>query len=185
MLSRECSTRISVNAISHWFVLAIFLFPLAGYATIVASVAAADKVAELQTHFDHESHATSKVKILERLGEAQFASATRAQQAGNYSDIGFVCEKFRDNVRTSFDLLKVQVPDAEKHADGYRHLELVTRRGIREVEDLLIIVPQEVRPPIEIVRTDLVKMDDELIHLLFPRRTKDPEQTPPPPGVTP
>ena len=102
--------------------------------------------------------------------------------AGNFGDIGLICEKFRDNVRAAFDLLKKQEPNADKHPDGYRHLELQTRRGIREVEDLLIIVPEEVRPPIEIVRGDLIQIDDELIHLLFPRRTKDADTNPPPPA---
>jgi hypothetical protein len=161
--------------------LALFLclVPWIHIAGVVTNSVTADKVGELQSHFDHESHATSKVKLLEKLGEAQFASATSAQHAGNFNDIGIICEKFRDNVRSAFDLLRKQEPNAEKHADGYRHLELLTRRGIRDVEDLLIIVPEEIRPPIELVRSDLIQIDDELIHFLFPRRSKDAPKTPP------
>lgn len=166
-----------------WAVFALCLLPLASSAGVNAGPVPADRLAELQAHFDRESHATSKVKILEKLGQAQFASATSDQQAGNFADIGSICEKFRDNVRAAFDLLKKQESNAEKHPEGYRHLELQTRRGIREVEDLLVIVPGEIRPPIEIVRGDLIQIDDELIHLLFPRRTKDVPPTPPPSGA--
>ncbi len=187
MFSNECSTRSSRRTVRFLFTLVFCALPLVLSARVETSVVTADKVPELQAHFDRENHATSKIKLLEKLGQAQFAAATSAQQAGNFNDIGFICEKFRDNVRTAFDLLKKQEPNAEKHPEGYRHLELQTRRGIREVEDLLIIVPQEVRPPIEIVRGDLVQIDDELIHLLFPSRAYPPEKNSPPPpsGGTP
>ncbi len=135
--------------------------------------AAQDKVSEFQSHFDLEPRATSKIRILEKLGEAQFAKATHAQKESNFLDIGFILEKYRDNVRTAFELLKKQEPNSDKHAEGYRHLELQVRRGIREVEEILIIVPEEVRPPLQIVREDLIHIDDELIHAIFPRRTKE------------
>jgi hypothetical protein len=47
------------------------------------------------------------------------------------------------------------------------------------VEDTLLVTPDDVRPPLEIVRKDLIEMDDALIHLLFPRRTKDPVKVAP------
>jgi hypothetical protein len=47
------------------------------------------------------------------------------------------------------------------------------------VEDTLLAAPEEVRPPLEIVRKDLIDTDDALIRLLFPRRTKDPVKVPP------
>ena len=161
--------------------LILCVLPLAPLSTVVN----ADRVNEFQLQFDHEPRARSKIKIMEKLSEAQFAAAIRAQKSGNFNDIGLIFEKYRDNVSSAFDLLKQQEPNADKHADGYRHLELQTRRGIREVEDVLIIVPAEVRPPLDIVREDLIHLDDELIHLLFPRRTKEIEKVPPPAGAIP
>jgi hypothetical protein len=152
---------------------------------VCVAVIAADKVQELQEHFDREPHAGNKAKILERLGVAQFGAATNADKAEDYSAVGLIFEKYRDNVRSCFDLLRKQEPDADRHGDTYRRLELQTRRGIREVEEMLIIVPGVVRPPLQIVRKDLIDIDDELIHLLFPRRTKDVEGTPPPPEEQP
>lgn len=181
MFLNECSTRNNRQAASSFSTFVLWVLPLVLSITVATNIVSADKVAELQSHFDKEGHATSKVKLLEKLGQAQFAAATTAQRAGDFGDIGFICEKFRDNVRSAFDLLKKQEPNVEKHPEGYRHLELQTRRGIREVEDLLIIVPAEVRPPIEIVRGDLIQTDDELIRLLFPARTKPAEKTSPPP----
>jgi hypothetical protein len=140
---------------------------------------ATDKVKELQGHFDKESHASSKIRALDKLADAQFEAASKAGQAGNYVAVGLTFEKYRDNVRATFELLKKQEPDADRHPGGYRQLELQVRRGIREVEDMLLAAPQEMRPPLGIVRQDLLNIDDELIRLLFPRRTKDPEKAPP------
>jgi hypothetical protein len=53
------------------------------------------------------------------------------------------------------------------------------RQGIREAEDTILVAPEDVRPPLEIVRKDLIDVDDALIRQLFPRRTKDPGKVPP------
>lgn len=143
-------------------------------------VSANDKVKELQDHFDKESHASSKVKSLDKLADAQFESATKAIQANDFSAAGLAFEKYRDNVRVAFDLLKKQEPDVDRHPSGYRQLELQVRKGIREVEEVQMVAPPDMRPPLEIVHKDLIEMDDELIRLLFPRRSRDPEKVPPP-----
>jgi hypothetical protein len=148
-----------------------------------------DKLTELQQHFDRESRASGKIKTLDRLSEAQFAAESNLESASNFSEAVLIFEKYRDNLRDAFELLKKQEPDAEKHSTPYRHLELQTRRGIREVEQTLLVAPLELRPPLELVRKDIVEMDDELIRLLFPRRTKIPAKPPekdaPPPEAKP
>ena len=141
--------------------------------------AATDKLKELQTHFDRESHAGAKIKDLQKLGALEFDAAIQASKAGDFVSVGLVFEKYRDNVRQAFQLLRKQEPDADRHPGGYRQLELEVRQGIREVEDALLAAPEDLRPPLEIVRKDLIEMDDALIRLLFPRRTKDPVKAPP------
>ncbi len=144
-----------------------------------------DKLKELQEHFDHENHAGSKVKDLQKLAAAQFEAATAAGSAGDYMTVGFIFEKYRDNVRSTFELLKKQEPDADRHPSSFRQLELGVRQGIREVEDTLLVSPEPLRPPLEIVHKDLIQIDDALINLLFPRRTKDPVKVPPSPEAKP
>lgn len=157
------------------------------WVTLLACGAAlgVDKVEELQKSFDKETHAGSKIKTLEKLSDAQFEVTRKAGAAGDFNTVGFTFEKYRDNVRACFDLLKRQEPDADKHSGDYRRLELQTRRGIREVEDTLVMAPPELRPPLEIVHKDILDMDDELIRLLFPKRTPEPEKLPPAPEAKP
>jgi len=157
----------------------------AAFLLICFVLAGADKLTELQERFDRDAHATGKIKTLDKLGTAQFEAAAKAGKAEDYFAVGLIFEKYRDNVRTAFELLKKQEPDADRHAEGYRHLELQARRGIREVEETLIVVPDVVRPPLQIVRQDLITTDDELIGILFPRRTKEPVKVPPPPETKP
>jgi len=163
----------------HFFVpLAVML--LAGGAT-----GAADRVEELQKSFDKETHAGGKIRALERLTDTQFEVIRKASASGDFNTVGFTFEKYRDNVRACLDLLKKQEPDADKHSTDYRRLELQTRRGIREVEDTLVIAPPEVHPPLEIVHKDILDMDDELIRLLFPKRTPEPVKVPSAPEARP
>ncbi|MFI5096234.1 MAG: hypothetical protein ACHQIK_22675 [Candidatus Acidiferrales bacterium] len=155
------------------------MFALVIFLLVCSSIFAADKTKELQDHFDRDPHATTRIKTLDKLSQAQFESATKAGEAGDYTTVGLIFEKYRDNIRTAFELLRKEEPDPDRHGNSYRHLELQVRRGVREVEETLIVVPDPVRPPLQIVRQDLISFDDELIRLLFPRRTKDPRKVPP------
>ena len=141
----------------------------------------ADKVSDLQDRFDKEPHAANKVHILDKLAEAQFEAAAKADKDGDSIAVGLTFEKYRDNVRSVFELLRKQEPDADRHAGGYRHLELQARKGIREVEQTLVVVSAEMRPPLEIVRKDLLDLDDQLIRLLFPTRAGEPPKAAPKP----
>jgi hypothetical protein len=84
--------------------------------------------------------------------------------------------------------LKKQHPDAERQSNGYRQLEIHVRKGIREVDETILVSPEDYKPPLQIVRQDLVGMDDELLKMLFPRRPVEKHETAPPaekPGTTP
>lgn len=161
------------------------MFAAVVFLLVCSSLFATDKLKELQDRFDRDPHAATKIKTLDKLGLAMFDSADKAEQAGDYATVGFIFEKYRDNVRAAFELLRKEEPDPERHGTIYRHLELQVRRAVREVEETLVVVPDPVRPPLQIVRLDLISFDDELIHLLFPRRTKDPPKVPSPPEAKP
>lgn len=152
---------------------------ICGLALLLSALtfAATETVPELQARFDGESDSVRKAKLLQKLGDAQFEVARRAGKEGDNNTAGFTLEKYRDNVRAALGALKKQHPDAEKHSNGYRQLEIHARKGIREVEETLLVAPAEYKPPLEIVRRDLAAMEDELIKLLFPRRPADKKAT--------
>lgn len=123
---------------------------------------------ELQQRFDREGNAVHKAKLITKLGDAQFAALHTAETAEDYTAVGTIMEKYRDNVRVAFEALQKEHPDASRNSSGYRELQIHTRRGIREVVDALRSAPDEFKPPLELVRKDLVAMDDKMLELLFP-----------------
>ena len=135
-----------------------------------------DKLSDLQTRFDHESNSVHKARVLAKLSAAQFEETRRLEKAGDFNRVGLLWEKYRDDARATFDALKKQHPDAERQSNGYRELEVGLREGIRELDQTRLIAPTEFIPPLLIVRGDLAAMDDEVLRMLFPRRSIDPPQ---------
>jgi hypothetical protein len=131
--------------------------------------AATEDVNALQARFDRETNSVHKAKLLERLGDAQLELTRRASQSNDYKTIGLVMEKYRDNARAAVDALKKDHPDAEHHTGGYKQLQIHVHKALRDVDQTLVVAPDEYRPPLEIVRRDLAAIDDELLDLLFPR----------------
>jgi len=137
---------------------------------MIFPVVAQESLAELQAHFDRENNSIKKAKLLVKLGDVQFEESRRAGRAGDNNTVDATMEKFRDNVRAALEALKKQHPDAEKHSNGYRQMEMQVKQGIREVEDSMLAAPPAYKPPLQLVRQDLITMDDEMIRLLFPLR---------------
>jgi hypothetical protein len=146
---------------------------------LCAGVFAAATVQELQARFDRETDAVRRAKIFEKLGNAQFEEARKSGNAGDYSAVGLAMEKYRDNARSAFDALKKNQPDAERHPNGYKQLQFHVHRGLRELDEILVVAPAEYRPPLRLVRQDLAAINDELLHMLFPRRPGEHSATPP------
>jgi hypothetical protein len=144
--------------------LAIML--LGGLPAVV--LAATETVAQLQGRFDREANSVRKAKLLERLGDAQMEQTRQASQANDFSTVDSVMEKYRDNVRAAAEALKKEHPNAERHTNGYKQLQIHVHKSIRELDEMLVVAPSEYRPPLDLVRRDLAAMDDDLLKLLFP-----------------
>ena len=138
-----------------------------------AALGAADQISQLQARFDHENNSVRKAKLLEKLGDAQFDATRHASQANDYQSVDLILEKYRDNARVAMDALKREHPDAERHTSGFKQLQMHIHRSLRELDEALLVSPPEFKPPLELVKRDLVAMDDELLKMLFPRRPLD------------
>jgi hypothetical protein len=154
-------------------------------ALVCLVVVAADRVSELQARFDQETNSVRKAKLLQKLGDEQFAETRLASQANDYKTVGQVMEKYRDNARAAMDALKKEHPNAERQMGGYKQLQIHVHRGLRELDEMLVLAPTEFRPPLLLVRQDLVSMDDELLLMLFPHRPDKKKPAAPPASVPP
>jgi len=154
---------------------------------LTGSIVAADKLSDLQAKFDRENKGVAKAKLLEKLGDEQILAARAAGHQGDYSTAGLILEKYRDNGRAAVEALTKQQADAERHPNGFRQAEMALRRGIREVDEMLLVAPDFYRPPLQIVRRDLIDLNDRLLRALFPRRAEPtaPPQKPESSGTPP
>ena len=125
---------------------------------------------DLQARFEHESNSVHKAKLFEKLGDEQLAETRRASRDSDFVTVGMVMEKYRDNARGSLDALKKQHPDAERQLSGYKQLQMHIRKALRDLKEILLLAPPEVKPPLQLVQQDLANMDDELLRMLFPPR---------------
>ena len=166
---------------THRVALPILMAALCGVAVIVA----ADKLSELQSRFDSETNGVHKAKMLQRLGDAEFEEASRAEKADDYTTVDLIMEKYRDNVRAASDALEKENPDGERHPGGYKQLEMHVQKGLRQIDELLLIAPTEFKPPLQLVRKDLLSLDDKLLRSLFPRRHENKPTVPATPPTTP
>src|ERR1700737_4148065 len=96
------------------------------------------RVPDLQAQFVRESNPIRKAKLLQRLGDAQFLVAHREQARENYDGVVGIYQTYRDNVRASLTGLKGARPDAERHSDGYRQLQIQLRKGLRDLEETIL-----------------------------------------------
>ena len=141
---------------------------------------AQNQVAELQGQFNRENDATRKVKILTKLGDAQFALMRKETGEGKYEQALRTLEEYRDEVRTAETALKATGADAERKPGGFKQLQIQVRKGLREIDQTILAMPDEQRRPFDTVRRDLLLIDKELIDMLFPRQPgKDPEKEKP------
>ena len=165
----------------------LVMLSAAAPACLVAAATDTDTVSDLQTRFDHETNSVRKAKLLAKLGDEQFAETRLASHDNDYLTVGQVMEKYRDNARAAMDALKKEHPNAERQMGGYKQLQIHVHRGLRELDELLVLAPPEFRPPLLLVRQDLVSMDDELLRRLFPPRPekKRPEAPLSPPEKQP
>ena len=154
------------------------------------AVNSGETLEELQRRFDNEADGVNKAKMLQKLGDAQFVREREAVKASDFSTAGLIMEKYRDNVRAALEAVIKAHPDGERHPNGYKQLQMHVEAGLREVQDLLTAAPDPYQPPLEIVKSDLLKLDRETLHRLFPRRPGE-KPLPPkpsadaPPAVTP
>lgn len=161
-------------------------------AALCGVMAAEDKLGELQARFDNEQNGVRKAKQLQKLGDAEFGEASRAEKAGDYTTVDLTLEKYRDNVRAASMALERDNPDGERHPNGYKQLEMHVQKGLRQVDEIILVAPTEFKPPLQLVRQDLLSLDDELLRYLFPRKHENkppvaptPTGTPPDPEVQP
>ena len=152
----------------------------AGFCSLLIFPALAqDRIAELQAQFNRENDPVRKAKVLPRLGDAQLNLVRKETDAGHYTQALKIIEEYRDEVKAAEAALKASGVDPERKPAGFKQLQIHVRKSLREIEQTVLVVPDEQRPAFEAIRQELMGIEKELIDLLFPRqpgKTPNPEK---------
>ena len=147
-------------------------------AILFPAARAQDRIAELQAQFNRETDPVRKAKILPKLGDAQFDQLRRQTDTGDYVQALRILGDYRNEVKTAETALKGTGVDAERKPAGFKQLEIHLRKSLRELDQTILVLPDDQRPPFQDIRQELAGIEKELIDRLFPRQpVKNPTQT--------
>ena len=131
---------------------------------------AQDRLAFTLNQYQHEVDPARKARDLVKLGDAQIDLARQQLKAGEDVKSLDTLEQYRDEVKQTVDSLMATGVDAEKKPAGFKELQISLRETVRKIDDLILTLPVDKRPFFREVHTDLVKEQNDLIDVLFPRK---------------
>ena len=138
-------------------------------------LAAQDRLDVALTRYRQDTNPVRKARALATLGDHQFDLARKQLKNGEDAASLRTLEQYRDEVQQTAAGLKATGVNAEMKPAGFKELQISLREIIRRIDDLILTLPVDIRPSFHDVRTDLVKIQNDLIEALFPRR---PDQNP-------
>ena len=135
-----------------------------------APLLAQDRLAQAMERYERETDPVKRARALVKVGEAQIELASKQARTGEFVASLDTLTRYRDQVRQTFDALKATGIDAERKPRGFKELQISLRRGIREIDHLILSLPTDRRPFFREIRGDLSDVQNALIDALFPRQ---------------
>ena len=128
------------------------------------------RLGALREQFRADHDAVHRAKNFWKLGDTLLAEMRTEAEAGDVAAAQRTFEEFRGDLRSMLGALKQSGRNAEQHPSGFKELQIYLRKTLRDLDQIILIVPFEQRHPFETTRGDVAAIDDELFHILFPRQ---------------
>ena len=128
-----------------------------------------DRLPEFKEKFERETDPVRKAKALSSLGDVQVLEFVHAAAADNFDAAFALLIEYRNEVRTTFDLLKASGNDAERKPEGFKQLQIHLRKSLWEMERIMPRITPDRHATFDDIRNELGRIHTELIHMLFPR----------------
>ena len=147
------------------------------FAMVTACLAAQEyhTTEQWRAKFDHEADPVRKAKLLLPLGEAEFKDAEAALTNDKATEALDILKKYLDEAQSCEKALEEKFPDAEKHANGYKQLQISLRGSLRRLDAMIVGLNEDDRKPFVEIRGQLDEIDRHLIHMLFPKQPANDE----------
>jgi hypothetical protein len=142
------------------------------FAIITACLAAQEyhTTEQWRAKFEHEADPVHKAKLLLPLGESEFKDAESALANDKAVEALDILKKYLDEAQSCQKALEEKFPDAEKHSNGYKQLQISLRGSLRRLDAMIVGLNEDDRKPFVEIRGQLDEIDRHLIHILFPKQ---------------
>jgi hypothetical protein len=142
------------------------------FAIITACLAAQEyhTTEQWRAKFEHEADPVHKAKLLLPLGESEFKDAESALASDKAAESLDILKKYLDEAQSCEKALEEKFPDAEKHSNGYKQLQISLRGSLRRLDGMIVGLNEDDRKPFVEIRGQLDEIDRHLIHILFPKQ---------------
>ncbi len=106
--------------------------------------------------------------MMPRLGMDEFEEIRTDVNEGNLSEAVRVLDRYRDQARSCVDGLDAKHINPAKHSSGFKQLQISLQEALRRLDEMIAGLTSDEQPPFLAARGDLSKMNDDLVHELFP-----------------
>ena len=120
--------------------------------------------------FEHEADPVHKAKLLLSLGDSELRDAESALANDKNDEALNILEKYLNEAQSCEKALEDKFPDAEKHAGGYKQLQISLRGSLRRLDAMIVGLNEDDRKPFVEIRGQLDEIDRHLIQMLFPKQ---------------
>jgi hypothetical protein len=119
----------------------------------------------------HETDPAHKAKLLLPLGGSEFKDAQAALASDKIPEAVEILKKYLDEAQSCEKDLESKYPDPEKHAGGYKQLQISIRGSLRRLDSIIVGLNEDDRKPFVEIRGQLDEIDRHLIQQLFPKQS--------------
>jgi len=130
--------------------------------------AAPNEIAAYHARFEREKDPVHKAKLMQELGAEEFQEIDAEVNHGNIAEAVRILEEYRDEARSCVEGLDAKKINAAKHSSGFKQVHISLQEALRRLGQILPGLTGDDQPPFLAVRDDLLKMNDHLVHELFP-----------------
>jgi hypothetical protein len=143
-----------------------------GLAIVVAPLAAQEyhTTEQWRSKYVRETDPVHKAKLLLPLGDSEFKDAESALANEKLSEALNILKQYLDEAQSCEKELDAKFPDAEKHANGYKQLQISLRGSLRRLDAMIVGLTEDDRKPFVELRGQLDEIDRHLIQQLFPKQ---------------
>jgi hypothetical protein len=122
------------------------------------------------TQYRQETDPVRKARVLAKLSGDQISLVQKQLKDGEDRASLQTLEQYRDEVRETAAALKATGVNAQKKPTGFKELQISLRESIRRIDDLMFTLSLDQRTLFSDVQSDLLKLHNDLLDALFPKR---------------